>query len=157
MCNAKISIHATRRGRDQFIVRLSPILLISIHATRRGRDKGDPGETGATGHFNSRDPQGPRCGHIRISKRPVEISIHATRRGRDIENLGYLRYKLISIHATRRGRDPTPDNEKGLLDDFNSRDPQGPRYVRRNADELQLTISIHATRRGRDHRNAVPQ
>ena len=85
MCNAKISIHATRRGRDYHLAGVTDQETeISIHATRRGRD-GDEVEAalkayifqftrpaGAAIHlivttsvfvnFNSRDPQGPRLG-----------------------------------------------------------------------------------------------
>ena len=58
--------------------------------------------------------------------------------------------RAISIHATHTGRDLRKERDDLQRDDFNSRDPYGPRSCTVDEIELGSEISIHATHTGRD-------
>ena len=103
-------------------------------------------------YFNSRDPYGPRsafdfsrciCRTFQFT-RPIRaaigvrrklgvhflISIHATHTGRDAHFDSFQPGAIpISIHATHTGRDPSVWTQSYYEQDFNSRDPYGPRCM----------------------------
>ena len=101
--------------------------MISIHATPTGRDQSTPCLTSAA--------------HV--------ISIHATPTGRDLGAVYDDVIILISIHATPTGRDRFLQRQWSVLQNFNSRDPYGPR-CRDLRKTIMFSISIHATPTGRD-------
>ena len=172
MSNAKISIHATRRGRDRGCIENDIIYLISIHATRRGRD-GAAERTldgwgvlihatrrGRDDKFTAEDrartfqftrPAGAAIALSSFFPASSLISIHATRRGRD-ESFRVIYPGEIQFQFTRPAGAAIRANRTTSTArwHFNSRDPQGPRCDLLTTHLKYVPISIHATRRGRD-------
>ena len=79
----RVSIHASRAGRDRARGSSASPLIVSIHASRAGRDTNT----------------------IRPPVRQLHVSIHASRAGRDRTFVILRPRRRVSIHASRAGRD----------------------------------------------------
>ena len=162
-----ISIHATHTGRDivcmilqlhepdfnsrdpygprfSDVITIFPFCTISIHATHTGRDhKNSPGDIPPE-NFNSRDPYGPRS--ISVIRGIVSFLFQFTRPIRAAMRSPYLRRAVhpISIHATHTGRDLRLLLHYPNRNDFNSRDPYGPRsQSSTNYCDKSITVLIY--------------
>ena len=149
-----VSIHASRAGRDFFMVNILPLSLcfnprvpcgtrpigasvndlaerVSIHASRAGRDIWKDLQILYHISFNPRVPCGTRQGNP-LRSRPKPVSIHASRAGRDLTLNTFNYAERVSIHASRAGRDLMTPSANGIR-----------------------KVSIHASRAGRDHLHQI--
>ncbi len=155
LSRARISIHAPRMGRDEYIHPRVSLLVISIHAPRMGRDRKDLCDVKRGRHFNPRAPYGARPLGGADYQRLLLISIHAPRMGRDLgyqHNLSpYQYFNPRAPYGARRLHCSRPTRARY----FNPRAPYGARQIGVHKKEKNHGISIHAPRMGRDVCTAV--
>ena len=100
--------------------------IISIHAPRRGSDNFMFSRSGSRSNFNPRSPHGERPVIEMNPASASRISIHAPRRGSDLQSdVGSALLGAISIHAPRRGSDRVVDNGQSVASTFQSTLPAG--------------------------------
>jgi len=161
-------VRAATRGR----VTRPPARRVSIHATRAGRDSAGGGKTYGLLMFRSTRPVRAATLFSSPSRNHHAVSIHATRAGRDIYGSAEIGRSRVSIHATRAGRDTGPLHRFVMQNEFRSTRPvraatpklsqssmlvqfRSTRPVRAATCAVRCMrllgdVSIHATRAGRD-------
>ena len=153
--NAKVSIHASRAGRD-FPCRYQPYKLL-FQSTRPVRDATHqfdvPGRDNA--RFNPRVPCGTRRDWTPEDYAGWLVSIHASRAGRDPRIRRTTAIGEVSIHASRAGRDGQGwrPGKTGIL--FQSTRPVRDATHCLSQFFRDLRVSIHASRAGRDSATAL--